>query len=212
MQTQNEYPGSVDPLSHPTNAEWVSFLYKETASTRRHEMEQHLANCLDCSHQLESWRAASSDLNEWTIPAPRRVRQSWFPLVRWAVAAALILGVGIVVGQGFSPSRREVAALKASVAQLSEAVERAGSSDLAASVAGARTAAHAETLRLLSQYSTLQDSQRIADQLALKDVLDGLEVRIATLRSELETVAVNTEGNFRQTRQNLAQLASYPTQ
>jgi hypothetical protein len=37
-------------------------------------------------------------------------------------------------------------------------------------------------------------------------------VRIATLRGELETVAVNTEGSFQQTRQNLAQLTSYPAQ
>jgi hypothetical protein len=190
----------------------MSFLYKETAAPRRREMEQHLANCADCSGRLKTWRATSNDLNEWVIPATRRVRQPWFPVLRWATAAALFLGAGIFIGQAFSPSRSEVAALKASVVQLSQNMQRAGDSDLAASVAAARTAAHAETLRLLSQYSTLQDNQRTADQLALKDVLDGVDLRIATLRNELETVAVNTEGSFQQTRQNLAQLASYPVQ
>jgi mannitol/fructose-specific phosphotransferase system IIA component len=212
MQTENQHAGSVDPLSHPTSAEWMGFLYKETASARRREMEQHLANCPDCTRQLKVWRGTQSELNEWAMPAPRRVRQLSFPVLRWATAAALILGLGIVIGHAFSPSRREVAALKASVAQLSEAVQREGGSDVSGTVAAARAAANTETLRLLTQYRALQDNQRTADQLAVKDVLDALDVRIATLRGELETVAVNTEGSFQQTRQNLAQLTSYPAQ
>jgi hypothetical protein len=212
MQTQNEHAGSADPLSHPTSAEWMAFLYKETASPRRCEMAQHLADCSDCSSRLNAWRTTLSDLDQWAIPAPRRVHQPWFPVPRWAAATALILCVGILVGHAFSPSRREVAALRASVAQLSETVQRAGEPGLSATVAAARSTANAETLRLLAQYSALQDNQRTADQLAVKDVLDGLDVRIATLRNELETVAVNTEGSFRQTRQNLAQLVSLPVQ
>jgi hypothetical protein len=212
MQTQNEHAGSADPLSHPTSAEWTAFLYKETASPRRREMAQHLANCPDCSSHLKTWRVTLGDLNEWMIPSRPRVRQPWFPRLKWAAATAVILAVGILVGQAFSPSRREVAALKTSVAQLSETVQRAGDPGLSANVSAARTTANAEVLRLLAQYSALQDNQRTADQLALKDVLDGLDVRIATLRNELETVAVNTEGSFRQTRQNLAQLASLPVQ
>ena len=70
-------------------------------------------------------------------------------------------------------------------------------------------AANAETVRLLTQYTALQENQRTADQLALKDVLDTFDVRLASLRTELETVAVNTEGGFQATRQNLARLVSF---
>jgi hypothetical protein len=39
--------------------------------------------------------------------------------------------------------------------------------------------------------------------------LRELELRLGKLRSELETVALNTESGFRQTKEGLATLATY---
>ena len=208
MQTQDQHTrtSDPDPLSHPTAAEWMAFLYGESAAPRRREMGAHLADCPACSAHAKAWRASLHDLDEWILPASRPAPRAWLPVLRWAAAAIVVLGVGMVLGRLMSPSAGDVAALKASVAKLSETVRRGPD----ASVAAATTAANAETLRLLSQYASLQDNQRTADQLALKDVLDTYDVRLATLRNELETVAVNTEGGFQLTRQNMAQLVSLP--
>jgi hypothetical protein len=212
MQTENQNTGTSSPVNHPDAAEWMAFLYKETAGARRRELGAHLADCPSCSEQVRVWRARLYDLDEWKLPRSRPAARAWLPVLRWAVAASLVLAVGIWVGRSTASSAREIAALKASVAQLSDTVRRGSGdgTDTSESAAAAIAAANAETVRLLSQYSTLQENQRAADQLALKDVLDTFDVRLANLRSELETVAVNTEGGFQVTRQNLARLVSYP--
>jgi len=188
----------------------MAFLYGETAAPRRRELAAHLTHCPACSAQVKAWRASLRDLDEWRLPVSQPAARPWLPVLRWAAAAAVVLGVGVWLGRQMSPSAGDLAALKTSVAQLSDAVQRGRDSDAPAIVATAATAANAETLRLLAQYSNLQDHQRAAAQQALKLTLDTLDVRLATLRNELETVAVNTEGGFQLTRQNMAQLVSFP--
>ena len=73
----------------------------------------------------------------------------------------------------------------------------------------ATDAANTETLRLLSEYSQLQAEQRSTDQQAIALALRNFETRMGRLRTELETVALNTENGFDQTRENLTRLASF---
>jgi len=72
----------------------------------------------------------------------------------------------------------------------------------------ATAAARTETLRLLAEFSRLQQEQRATDLAALKLSLQDVDVRLAGLRSELETVAVNTQTGFQETHQNLTHLVS----
>jgi hypothetical protein len=102
-----------------------------------------------------------------------------------------------------------VAELKASVAQLVETVQRERGVNLTNSVTIATAAASTETLRLLSEYSRLQAEQRTADQAAVAVALRNFETRLGRLRTELETVALNTESGFEQTRENLTRLVSF---
>ena len=209
MQTENKHTGIAGTLNHPESGEWMGFLYGEIAAPRRRELRAHLEQCPACTSQVKSWRASLSDLDEWHVPTRRASAGGWMPVLRWATAAAAVLAVGMGMGRMMSPSAREVAELKASVAQLSQSVRQNNGSDNVGAIAEATTAANAETVRLLTQYTALQENQRTADQLALKDVLDTFDVRLASLRTELETVAVNTEGGFQATRQNLARLVSF---
>jgi hypothetical protein len=187
----------------------MAFVYGETAAPRRRELGAHLAHCPACSAQVKAWSGSRRDLDAWVLPVSRPEARPWLPVLRWAAAAAAMLGMGIWLGRQMSPSASEFATLKATVAELFATVQRNGDPDAAASVAAATTAANAETLRLLTQYSSLQDNQRAADQQALKLTLGTFDVRLSTLRNELETVAVNTEGGFQATRQNLARLVSF---
>jgi hypothetical protein len=147
-------------------------------------------------------------LDDWPLPAKRYARRQWMPTLRWAAAAAVVLAVGFGLGRQSSNARAEVAALKTSIADLTAVVEREHNFNLSNSMAIAATA-NTETLRLMSDYARLQQEQRAADQEVIKTALRSFDLRLGRVRSDLQTVAVNTEAGFEQTHQNLAQLVSY---
>jgi hypothetical protein len=88
-------------------------------------------------------------------------------------------------------------------------VQRERGLNLTNSVSVATVAANAETLRLLSGYSQMQAEQQSTDQQAIALAMRNFETRLGRLRTELETVALNTETGFEQTRENLTRLASF---
>ncbi len=183
----------------------MAFLYGELAPVPARKLRAHLACCAACAEQVKAWRASLSALDAWSLPATRPAPRQWLPTLRWAAAAALVLGLGIGVGRLTAPAAGDFTALKASVAQLAETIhtERDQNAVLAANAAGA------ETARLLSEFSRVQDEQRAADREGFRLALQALDTRYAKLQTELETVALNTEDGFQQTRQNLSRLASY---
>lgn len=196
-------------MKHPDVTEWMAFLYGEVAPERKHELEAHLAGCANCAAELAGWRSGMTALDDWKLPVKRRTPRRALPVLKWAAAAALVLGVGFLFGRQFSPASAELAELKASVAQLAESVQRERGVNLTNSVNIATAAANAETLRLLSGYSQLQAEQRTTDQQAIALAVRNFETRLGRLRTELETVALNTENGFEQTRENMTRLASF---
>jgi anti-sigma factor RsiW len=186
----------------------MSFLYGESAPEQRRELAAHLAACSTCASQMQTWRSSMNALDDWPLPSKRRVRRQWMPALKWAAAAAVVLAVGFAVGRETSSRRAEFAALKGSIADLTRTVEREHNLNVSNSLAMAATA-NTETLRLLGDYARLQQEQRAADQEVMKTALRSFDLRLGRVRSDLQTVAVNTEAGFEQTHQNLAQLVSY---
>jgi hypothetical protein len=186
----------------------MSFLYGECAPERRRELGAHLATCPACATNVRTWRSSMNTLDEWPLPASRYARRQWVPVLKWAAAAAVVLAVGFAVGRQTSNARNEVAALKESVNQLSALVQSEHSFNLSNSVALAASA-NTETLHLLNEYARLQQEQRASDQEVIKTALRTFDLRLGRVRSDLQTVAVNTEAGFEQTHQNLARLVSY---
>jgi hypothetical protein len=187
----------------------MAFLYGEVAPEQKSELEAHLAGCADCAAELANWRSGMAALDDWKLPATRQNTQWALPVVKWAAAAALVLIAGFVIGRQTSPVNAELVELKATVAQLAGVVQHERGLNLTNSVNIATAAASRETLRLLSEYSQLQAEQRSTDQAAVALALRNFETRLGRLRTELETVALNTENGFEQTRENLTRLASY---
>lgn len=208
MQSQESNTGTTRTLNHPDSSEWMSFLYGECAPERRRDLDAHLAACPTCAGQVQSWRSSMNALDDWPLPAKRHIRRHWVPTLKWAAAAAVVLAVGIGIGRQTSNARAEVAALKGSIADLTAIVQREHTMNLSNSLAMAATA-NTETLRLLGDYARLQQEQRAADQEVIKTALRSFDLRLGRVRSDLLTVAVNTEAGFEQTHENLAQLASY---
>ena len=208
MQSQESNTGTAGPVKHPNSSEWMSFLYGECPPERRREFDAHLAACPTCASQVQTWRGSMSALDDWPLPARRHARRQWAPALKWAAAAAVVLAVGFGLGRQSSNARAEVAALKSSIADLTGAVQREHNFNVSNSLAIAATA-NTETLRLMSDYAQLQQEQRAADQEVIKTALRSFDLRLGRVRSDLLTVAVNTEAGFEQTHENLAQLASY---
>jgi hypothetical protein len=196
-------------VNHPGAAEWMAFLYEELPPATRRELGAHLAQCSSCAAQLQTWRASMNALDQWPPPAARRPARQWVPALKWAAAAAVILLLGFGIGRQTSSNAREIAALKASVAKLEQAVGSEPDSDVNAAIEAATTTANTETLRLLAEYSRAQEEQRAVDRQADSLAFRAFDAQLANLRAELETVALNTESGFQQTHDNLVQLASF---
>jgi hypothetical protein len=189
---------------HPEPAEWMAFLYGELDRERQRTLATHLERCEPCSAQVEGWRFSMASLDQWPAPARREVRRAWEPMLKWAAAAAILLIAGFALGRQTGASRSDLAALKSSVAQLRTESAAARSNIVVASV----SAANADTLRLLAEYSRVQDEQRTADRQSLTLVLAAIDARVAKMRSDLETVAFNTETGFQVADENLTRVAS----
>lgn len=229
MQPANLHTQTPDVLTHPEAAEWMALLYHEHTPGRKRELEAHLDRCPTCAAQVEAWRGSARALDDWTLPATQPVRRPKLPpalfpspwsfarsgrrpaltALKWAAAAVLVLGLGFGLGRRSAPHTPEVAELKAAVAQLAATVQSQESLNSSHSLSLATMAAAAETLRVLSEYSQVQDAQRAADQQAVKLALETLNGRLEKLHAELETVAVNTQDGLQLTHQNLARLVSY---
>jgi hypothetical protein len=85
--------------------------------------------------------------------------------------------------------------VKKSVAQLAGMVQREREASQSDTANLAATAAKTEVLRLLADYSQLQENQRATDQQNLAVTLRSFETRLGRLRAELETVARRTDSN-----------------
>lgn len=209
MQESN-IPGA-GAVTHPAAAEWTAYLYGELAPERARALQAHLASCADCGERVNRWRTSMTALDEWPLPKRRPVAVLWQPatLLKWAAAAAVVLAVGFALGRQSASHARELAALQSTVAQLGERLDREHSFNSSNTVAVASSVASEGAIRLLSDYAQLSDQQRTADGQKITLALRDLDARLLALRSELETVAVNTETGFRQTKAGLTTLASY---
>src|SRR3989442_1787170 len=91
-------------MNHPTREEWMSYLYDELTAEDHSSLAAHLAVCPDCKTRVSDWRSARKNLDAWQLPArPGRVPFQR-PLVRWAAAASLMIGIGFGVGRFATPA------------------------------------------------------------------------------------------------------------
>jgi anti-sigma factor RsiW len=186
----------------------MAFLYRELPAKRKNELQAHLGHCPDCSADIKAWQAGMQALDTWKLPARRPAPAQWVPVLKWAAAAAVILAFGFALGRRSAPAAGELAALKSSVAQLTELVQNQSAASLSNSVAASTTAAEAQTIRLLSEYSRLQEEQRAADRGAVNVALHSFSAHLNKVDADLETVATDTEKGFQETHENITRVAS----
>jgi hypothetical protein len=177
-------------MNHPKHEEWVPYLFGETSWTSNRELNAHLRSCPECREEIEGWKSSLGRLNAWKLPPVRTAGEMFQPMLKWGVAAALVLGLGIGMGRLTVP-KADAAAVRAAI----EPVMRQ------------------EVARLMRDELAKAASQRAEDNEAIYAAMDKLDAqRIAdllSLKKELDTVAVNTDAGLRHTEQELVQLAGY---
>ena len=195
-------------MNHPKREEWVPYLFGEAKLENRDSLRKHLHGCPACRGEVESWKRSLGRLNAWRLPRAHRPRETSTPLLKWAMAAAVVvvLGLGFVLGR-FASSKGEVARWRAAIEpqirqqlqfevarMVREETARVASATLAAS--GEQTTSWlAEHARAVEAKIENERIERIADCLSLK--------------KDIDTIAVNADAGLRHAEQRLTALADY---
>jgi hypothetical protein len=211
--------------THPTAEDWMSYLYGEDAPVRHLELEAHLRACPTCRNQVEQWRHSMRSLDHWSDVRPRRKSWAVEPALRWAVAAAVMLGIGIGVGRLASAAPRSAqlrelvrmevdARLNAAHAEFAQILERRQAEMAQKLQAAAAQAGSEEARQVLGDYAKVLDEQRTSDRQAYLAAFRQLDERqraeVGNLREALQTVALNADDGLNRAQEQLLELASSP--
>ena len=211
-------------MKHPDREEWIPFIFGE--SKRRAELAQHLGQCPDCAGQVAAWRNSLRTLDRWRVPR-RKGRATillFEPALKWALAAALVMGIGFLVGRVTVPRQANVAELRAQIensvrsslqAQMTEAlrqVQYETSNRLNLAEARLAKTSAADTQRLWRGFLDVLGTARAEDARAVQALFrqsqEQHDGEFVALRKDLETLASMTDEELRQARFKLVQLAA----
>lgn len=209
--------------THPKPEEWMSFLYGEDSPSRHSELDAHLRACTECRQQVQTWRGSMAALDSWETPKAARSRVS-APLVRWAAAAVVVLGIGFAFGRITSSTTDDLHAMHAALRSEMETKLTAARAEFAQTLQQQRAdlsetihtiaseTANQETRELFTKFAKVLDDERESDREAYLTALKTIEERRATdfavLRKDLDTVAVNADDGLSRTQEQLMELAT----
>ena len=200
-------------MNHPERGNWVPFLDGEVTPDVRQQLRTHLEVCAECRDELEHWKRSLARLDAWKLPRSRKPAELLVPVLKWATAAALVVGVGFAIGRttaGGSNNAKEHAALKLQIKQeLQQELAQLAREEVSRATPATLAAARSEANKLLAAYATNLETQRDTDNQVIRTALERLQAQNISLKRELDTVAVNTDVGLQQTEQQLAQLAVY---
>ncbi|HAB17074.1 MAG TPA: hypothetical protein PLX89_12475 [Verrucomicrobiota bacterium] len=201
-------------MNHPAPETLVAYVYGELPLSSVQDVEAHVRVCATCKHDVEKLRStlAALDQDKASLSLPRRrsAAVAWAPVVRWALAASVVLCAGFLIGRWSGTSRadlqREIAATRQELRhQFQEEIKSAAVATLEAS--------NGENRRLLTDFMREVNAGLAADRRDVLAALDTFDRRRAldteTLRAGLLTLARHTGTGFQQTESQLSLLASY---
>jgi len=168
-------------MTHPKHEELAEFLYDDGMSpARRDEVAHHVEACGECRAIIESWRGVRTNLAAWQLPAGPRMplaasRSSAAGAgLRWAVAAAVLLGGGFALAR-MTEKPVDLAVLRTELAQ------------------ELRKEVRQEIVAELQNYSVKQAAWQEEFQGEVINVVRQQAANHASLRKDVETLAVLTE-------------------
>jgi hypothetical protein len=200
-------------MNHPERESWVPFLYGEVKPDLRQQLKAHLEVCAECRGEVERWQRSLARLDAWKLPRSRKPAELFVPILRWAAAALVVLGLGFGVGRisaAGSGAAKDRAALKLQLKQeLRQELAQLAREEVSRATPATLATARSEANQLLAAYATNLEAQRDTDNQVIRTALERLQAQNISLKKELDTVALNTDAGLQQTEQQLAQLAVY---
>ncbi|MGO8700683.1 MAG: anti-sigma factor family protein [Limisphaerales bacterium] len=183
-------------MNHPKPEEWIELLYGETGNhARLARIKEHLRDCPDCQERFEILQNTRTQLQTWKVATPPAAKISavgarfgFSPadLLRAAATVIVLVGMGFALGRQTGPSAADNARLRAEVT--------------------------GQVQSQLKEFAALEAGQREAYQAALIKAIGRMEAKraleLATLRQDVEAVAVNTQDEFETTQEGLYELAA----
>lgn len=207
---------------HPSQGQWVEWLYGECGRREHAKLEVHLAQCGECRSQVERWQSVMQTLNTGVLPKPQAAWPVLSPLFKWAAAAVLVLGLGFTLGRWTSHSERQLAAMRQQLQAEWKNELRQTQAQLRNELAARQKDANTElssqinqetqlTLEAyLKQFSREYDWSRQTELAWFIDRVQAMENQRTSdnnsIRKDLETVAVTAEGEILKTRRQLGNL------
>jgi len=174
----------------------MGYLYNEILPPDRARLEAHLERCAQCRASVSGWRNTMGALDEYQLPAQTVPTHPIRTALKRGIAASVVLAIGFALGRAASPAggnREEMrAAIKSEVraAMLAEARQREAQwTDFK----NAWEAKYGEDAKLALDAIARVDANRLANY--------------ASLREELETVALHTKAGLQQAQQEIVSLA-----
>ena len=205
-------------MNHPTREEWMSYLYDELTAEEHSSLAAHLAVCPDCKTRVSDWRAARTNLDAWQLPARLARVQLQRPLVRWAAAAALMIGIGFGAGRFATPATANAGKIRAAIEpeirqQLRQEFTQLLRDELDKAASATLAASGEQTKHWVEDYAQALETKRTEDNQAIYAALNKLESQrladFVSLKKDVDTVAWWTDAGLRRARQELVQLADY---
>ena len=165
-------------MNHPNTDELMGFLYDELETPRSGEVRAHIATCDECRKRVSGWRGVRGELDAWELPGRLREpvaagfsRPFLQPLLKWAVAAAVLLGGGYALARYGQepPAAVDTSQLRA---QLTSEIRSEVGRELAAAQA---------------QFASEQAARNAAFEQAVVRAFRELEARQIVAQASLET-------------------------
>jgi hypothetical protein len=204
-------------MNHPTNEEWMDYLYRELPDAHRQRLEAHLSACAVCHETVARWRSAVRSLSTWQLTNATPANSAPSLALKWAVAAVLVFGfglcAGIVLARAHRPLQTTALMAKPASSRLDnlDTLRAEFSRELAQMREQLLESARQENLRLLANLAGQVQAARQEDRQVLQAICQELEQKMETqvswLRHDLETVAIKASDQLYWTRQKLGQLA-----
>ena len=208
-------------MTHPTEEQWMSYLYGELERKSQAALAEHLRSCPECRTQVTAWSDAKESLDGWRLSEVPAARANLRPLVKWGVAAALLVAAAFATGRLTSTRRAdaplrqssagtaaELDSLRADLRDLRKELEEQNEQLVTASVVASRH----ETLRLLAAFAERSELARLRDRRMMAEALgqwQSQHVReYAALRNGLVVLASLIEVEVQRVEQGMAEMSS----
>lgn len=216
-------------MKHPTQQEWMAYLYAELDSKQTKTLADHLESCPTCSRDVEQWQNAMRQLDSWQVQSDPTAKQTrrwlWTGAARWAVAAMLFVGLGIASATWWVRTVETERLRDRLTIDLTATLEPAIRQSVTQELSGALKSAIADSYeKMRAEISeqltndinavavrTLAVSSERTNEI-LGELVTAISAENERIRNDVTQFALFTREEMQQTKQNIATLwaANFP--